>query len=820
MTETKSSRTKLIWTRKNFRDLWKYKGRSFPIILLIFLSTSVALMCLGFAHNIGLSQAEDERLLRPGDIYINTFPVNASLAETAINQWKNDYDAIVDVQQRIFLEGHLILEDGEKMRVHIIGLPASNRAVVNDIYVEDGSYFTDYSSNNGIFVDKTYLENLGWKKGQQLEVTLDARYSGVAQNLTLEVLQGSVSPEYGFAYIEEMASLLQGNLADLVESMGISYVANFFASLEFLQNELYGAEYYNQFCIRLEDSNNAAEFVHQLKGGYDIDPFVYSTRVYPSMIRDMATTYNVVAWSWAFLVLSVTTLVIYVVTHRFVDEQRGQIGVLKSLGYTRGEVLQLYLNYGLIMTVLGGVPGVFVGFVSTPFITEYIYSIMLFAHKFTTLAWYYSVAVFSLCLGVVLFTSYFAARKAASIPPQEALRAQVTIPVGAEPLLEKIFHRIFKLRLHPLNKFQLRAVFSRPKRSLFTLSGIIASVILIGISLTAGSSFLSITSTQFENDHWDLQVVFSEYRDWSEARLDIIDALGSTSYEILEPFLLDFGSIYNNDQWNDFLFTAYQQDTALKSFSGADRFDNDTSAILSEDIATALGLTKGSDFEIRGRNQTVITLSVQHIIADISRVYIPLNAALRLSFGEQTEVKVNGALIKGPNLSDAQDRIKNLSYVKSTLLKAELMELMQTSFGVMLIPAIGFIISLALVIGSAVVFSMMTINIGERRNDIITFRALGVSNKELIRSLLTETLLIGIVGAIIGNIIGQIAGTVYIEVIYSFVSMPLAKPSFMLPQVVIVTGLVIFEVFIGQFGALRAALRENIANVTREKILG
>ncbi|MFX0062786.1 MAG: ABC transporter permease [Candidatus Hermodarchaeota archaeon] len=816
MREITTSHNRMFWIRKSLRDLWKYKGRAFPIIILVFMSIAGPLTLMQMGHNLSLAQSVTYDRLKLGNGYINTFPVNSSFAFGTIAQWKNDYSVIVDIQPRIFLEGQISLPNGDKIPVHVIGLPSTKRAVVNDIFVSDGSYFPDYSINNGAFVDSLYLEKHNWDLGQQLEVNVDALYTGVTKNFTIEILQGSMSPEYSITETPKTAVMEFG----LLEAIGINIVADIFVRLDYLQDEVFGAEVYNQFCIRLQDQTQASELIQELKNDYDINAFVHSVRLFPTMIRELSNLFTGISWSFGILILAVTVLVVYMVTNRFVDEQRSQIAILKSLGYRRSEILRMYLNYGIIISFLGGIPGVIVGeLLSYPF-TVLGYGLILFPYQIFSTNWLYPVALLGFNIVFILLTTLTAARKAASIPPKEALQRPILQSPEKEPLFERVTHFLFGLDLSPLYKFQLRMLFNRPKRSFFTLAGIILSVMLIGAGTISIANINAIGESMLENESWDLQATFLEFQDWQVVKSDVESVLESNLDDQIEPFLIDFATIYAENQWNEVLFTAYLQNTTLKSFNGISGFLNEDSAILSQDVANSLELEVGSEFEIKGRNQTIITLSVQDILSEnvLGIVYLPIDSGLLLSFGDQASIKANGVMIKGSDVIAAKDQIENITYVKEIISRADLIAAINEFFGLAII-GIGLVFIIALIIGASMVFGIMSINISERRNDLITFRALGVRNKEIIGSLLAETLVLGIIGSSIGYFMGWLAGSWLNDWIYSLISFPSPQNSFSIILILPVTLLVFLEIFIGQFGALKFVLNETIAEATREKVI-
>lgn len=65
------------------------------------------------------------------------------------------------------------------------------------------------------------------------------------------------------------------------------------------------------------------------------------------------------------LFLSVAGAILYIMLRRLVEQQRGQIGILKAFGYTNREILGHYLTYALAGGLLGGLGGSALSFLLT-----------------------------------------------------------------------------------------------------------------------------------------------------------------------------------------------------------------------------------------------------------------------------------------------------------------------------------------------------------------------------------------------------------------------------------------------------------------------
>lgn len=66
-----------------------------------------------------------------------------------------------------------------------------------------------------------------------------------------------------------------------------------------------------------------------------------------------------------YLLLSISIIVITIITKKRIDDERMQIGVLKSLGYSRFSIAVSYLTYPIVGSVIGGILGFLLGVLFT-----------------------------------------------------------------------------------------------------------------------------------------------------------------------------------------------------------------------------------------------------------------------------------------------------------------------------------------------------------------------------------------------------------------------------------------------------------------------
>ena len=182
--------------------------------------------------------------------------------------------------------------------------------------------------------------------------------------------------------------------------------------------------------------------------------------------------------------LSASAFILNIVFSRLVRTQREQIAVLKAFGYTRPRIALHYLRMVVVVALLGGALGVFLGWRLGLYLTG------LYAQFFRFPVYEFSLdraAVgFALLIGIgaAVIGTLSAARRAAALAPAEAMRPE-SPPDYRSTLLERLgVNRLFG----PSGRMVLRHLERQPVRAVLTSLGIgLALAVLILGSYTHGA---------------------------------------------------------------------------------------------------------------------------------------------------------------------------------------------------------------------------------------------------------------------------------------------------------------------------------------------
>lgn len=157
----------------------------------------------------------------------------------------------------------------------------------------------------------------------------------------------------------------------------------------------------------------------------NIDFTVYTPKMLTATVMGILNSINLFVYGIAAISLLVGAVGIANTMFTSVTERTRQIGILKSLGMTNNDVMKLFLVESAFIGLVGGIIGLFVGFIISGTI-GLIASIFLAGSRISGAMVSISplLIIFSLVFstGIGIVSGIFPARRAAKLEPVEALR--------------------------------------------------------------------------------------------------------------------------------------------------------------------------------------------------------------------------------------------------------------------------------------------------------------------------------------------------------------------------------------------------------------
>ena len=454
------------------------------------------------------------------------------------------------------------------------------------------------------------------------------------------------------------------------------------------------------------------------------------------------------------LFLAIAAFLLYIVVNRMVQVEREEIGLLKSFGYTGGEVGAHYMKMVLVVAVAGAALGCALGIVSgqamVPLYTTF--------YNFPFLVFRPDPAAFviGLVASVVAASagSLFVLRRVFALAPAEAMRP----PAPADYSRTLTFRGPLGRTLDQPSRMVLRALARAPWRFAALAAGVAGGMALASGMTTIYSAFDGMMNVSFTViDRSDATVQFNhatgEAAAFALARLPGVIAV--------EPFR-DVPAILRHGERSyrggiSGMVAAPEMTRAIDADLAPIPLPA-TGVVLGEALAEILAIRPGDMLTVEIREGARPVLEVP--VTQVARSLIGAPAYMRLS-ALNAEMREPGR-ISGAHLrvdaaqADAiyvtlktMPRIAAVSVAENA--RASLQKLMDQGAGSAryIMGAVAFIITFGIVYNAA------RIGHNERRRDLASLRIMGFSRGEAAFVLLAELALIVLVALPVGSLAGH-----------------------------------------------------------------
>ncbi len=211
--------------------------------------------------------------------------------------------------------------------------------------------------------------------------------------------------------------------------------------------------------------------------------------------KDTVNQMKAIAAIFPVFFFAVAALVCITTMTRMVDEQRGQIGILRALGYTRWHCTKVYLIYAMIATAVGMIIGDVIGLLIFP---PVIYTAWQMMYVLPTMSraipWNWIILGDACFLGVMALATWYACRNDMKEVPSQLMRPKAP-KLGKSSLIERV-PMIWK-HLSFTWKVTIRNLLRYKKRLFMTVIGVAGCTALLITGFGIRDSITTIVDTQF-----------------------------------------------------------------------------------------------------------------------------------------------------------------------------------------------------------------------------------------------------------------------------------------------------------------------------------
>ena len=472
----------------------------------------------------------------------------------------------------------------------------------------------------------------------------------------------------------------------------------------------------------------------------------------------------------------VAVLVCMTTMTRMVDERRGQIGILKGLGYSRRDIMMTFLAYSGFAAALGCVVGYVLGVILFPSVIWYAYEMMYIAipMRFMT-NWKLAISVFLVSMVSTLGTTYLSCRSELMEPTASLMRPKAP-KAGKRVFLENI-PAIWN-RMKFMHKVSVRNIFRYKRRFFMMVVGISGCTALLLTGFGIKDSIATFVDTQYDNIQVaEVELVTDEIGGDSLAgenrARSLPDELGRTMTDLSAS-----GFFFQQSSWDLLMTNQVKGVTVIApdDWSDIDSFfrlmnmqgeklpaPGTNEALISISISRRYGLDVGDEIEIRNDDMKTIKATVAGVFENHVYNYVVLSKeTIAAATGEYY---LNGAYVnfpEGTDIYEAQAALAKCDCVVNASVFADFRERianMMSSLNYVVILIIASAAALAFV----VLYNLTNINIMERIREIATIKVLGFYRRETSDYVFRENMILTLIGMLVGLGLGVLLHSFVID---------------------------------------------------------
>ncbi len=361
-----------------------------------------------------------------------------------------------------------------------------------------------------------------------------------------------------------------------------------------------------------------------------------------------------------------------------------------------------------------------------------------------------------------------------------------------------------------------RGIGRNPRRTIYTILGVVLSLMLVLVSWGMIDTVQILMDRQYEQiQQEDATVYFTGPVGTDQvANLTSVDGVATGEPALTLPVSLGSGGLHYETA-----LLVLADDTEMHRFLDIDGdFVSLPSAgiVLGKSARDLLDVAVGDSIEMTVSNVGTFTGEIVRFVDEPlgTLAYMARSEAERLAGGP---LPVTSALVSydpGADAATLRTAITEMPQVAAFEDAKALYSMMQ-NYMVLFYAFVGVMLVFGGAMAFALIFSSMSVNIAERTREVATLLAVGTDRRSISRYITAENLLVALMGIPLGLVAGYLAAR---EAMASFTSDLMAFDLFIRPTTYLWAALAILVVgFFSQRPGLRAIRRISIAKVVKER---
>ena len=698
-------------SKKRLRDIKQNKMQFFNIFIMVFLGVFVFAGI--HAYMDGMEESADKYYKDNNfqDIWLS----GENFSNDDLEKVKNT-ENVKDAERMLTIKTELENKDGVTLDTNFI---ESNN--ISKMYVVDGEEFS--KDKKGVWFDSYLAKNLDLKVGDEITVTY--------QNMKItEKIAGLVNTPDHVYFVKDDTEIFPTH-----KNYGYMYL-----SINELPQGM--PQIFNQIIVDVYNTDKTQETKANLENNIksaisvtDRESSV-SYKGYNSEIEE-GTTYSGV---FTFLFLFIAVLSVTTTMNRFVKKQRTQIGTLKALGFKNRKIINHYVGYGFIISLVASVVGLLAGKygLGTFFLNMEMsyFEVPVYNTVLIPVVYILAIAVVAL----ITLVTYLSCRSILKESAVEALR--IEIPKVKSTKFDLTTKGIFK-KASISTRWNLRDVGRNKGRSLMAIVGITGCTMLMLCAFGMMDTMKSYLSWEFDKiSNFEYKLSLSNnYTD--DQFTNITEKYGN---ETSESFGIE---IKNVDKKETNTLTANDAPNKLKYTNHNKEYMDlkDDGIYITEKLSEKYGLKVGDEItwhifgddnwytcKIAGLNR-----DPQNQQLNMTRKYYE---SLGLTYKVDT-VYTDENLINTKTI-DGVDTIQSIATLKQGM--ESMLETTETM--------VVLLIVVSAILGFVIIYNLGILSFTEKQYQFATLKVLGFKDKQIKNIFVKQNLWLTVAGIVIGLPLG------------------------------------------------------------------
>ena len=698
-------------SKKRLRDIKQNKMQFFNIFIMVFLGVFVFAGIHAYMDGMEKSANKYYKDNNFQDIWLS----GENFSTEDLEKVKNT-ENVKDAERMLTIKTELENKDGVTLDTNFI---ESNN--ISKMYVVDGEEFS--KDKKGVWFDSYLAKNLDLKVGDEITVTY--------QNMKItKKIAGLVNTPDHVYFVKDDTEIFPTH-----KNYGYMYL-----SINELPQGM--PQIFNQIIVDVDNTDKTQETKANLENNIksaiavtDRESCV-SYKGYNSEIEE-GTTYSGV---FTFLFLFIAVLSVTTTMNRFVKKQRTQIGTLKALGFKNRKIINHYVGYGFIISLVASVVGLLAGKygLGTFFLNMEMsyFEVPVYNTVLIPVVYILAIAVVAL----ITLVTYLSCRSILKESAVEALR--IEIPKVKSTKFDLTTKGIFK-KASISTRWNLRDVGRNKGRSLMAIVGITGCTMLMLCAFGMMDTMKSYLSWEFDKiSNFEYKLSLSNnYTD--DQFTNITEKYGN---ETSESFGIE---IKNVDKKETNTLTVNDAPNKLKYTNHNKEYMDlkDDGIYITEKLSEKYGLKVGDEItwhifgddnwytcKIAGLNR-----DPQNQQLNMTRKYYE---SLGLTYKADT-VYTDENLINTKTI-DGVDTIQSIATLKQGM--ESMLETTETM--------VVLLIVVSAILGFVIIYNLGILSFTEKQYQFATLKVLGFKDKQIKNIFVKQNLWLTVAGIVIGLPLG------------------------------------------------------------------